>query len=40
MAEGFSRVQFTGEEVIELLDMDGDNGGLDDTFFSGSIAML
>ena len=40
MVEGFSRVQFTGEEVIELLDMDGNDGGLDDTLFSGSIAML
>lgn len=35
MAEGFSRVRFTGE-VIDLLDRDGEDGGLDDIFFPGS----
>ena len=29
MAEGFSRARFTGEEVIDLLDRDGEDGGLD-----------
>ena len=36
MAEGFSRARFTGEEVIDLLDMDGEDRGLDDIFFPGS----
>ena len=36
MAEGFSRARFTGEEVIDLLDRDGEDGGLDDIFFPGS----
>ncbi len=31
MAEGFSRVRFTGEQELDLLDLD---GGLDDTFYS------
>ena len=35
MAEGFSRARFTGE-VIDLLDRDGEDGGLDDIFFPGS----
>ena len=29
-------VRFTGEEVLQLLDEDGEDGGLDDTFFPGS----
>ena len=33
MAEGFSRACFTGEEVLDLLDRDGEDGGLDDIFF-------
>ncbi len=36
MAEGFSRVHLTGDEVLDLLDMDGDDGGMDDIFFPGS----
>ncbi len=35
MAEGFSRVRFTGEEILKLLDFDGEDGGLDDTLNSG-----
>ena len=27
---------FTGEEVLQLLDVDGEDGGLNDTFFPGS----
>ena len=29
-------LRFTGEEVLQLLDEDGEDGGLDDTFFPGS----
>ena len=36
MAEGCSRQLFTGEEVIALLDADGEDGGMDDAFFPGS----
>ena len=36
MAEGCSRQLFTGEEVIALLDVDGEDGGMDDAFFPGS----
>lgn len=36
MAECFSTPRFTGEEVIALLDTDGDDGGMDDIFFPGS----
>ncbi len=36
MAEGFSRVHLTGDEVLDLLDMDGDDGGMDEIFFPGS----
>ena len=35
MAESFSRARFTGEEVIDLLDRDGEDEGLDN-FFPGS----
>ena len=31
-----SRTRFTGEEVIQLLDPDGEDGGMEDTFFPGS----
>ena len=34
MAECFSRARFTGEEVIDLLDRDGEDRGLD--IFPGS----
>ena len=27
---------FTGEEVLSMLDVDGEDGGLEDTFFPGS----
>ncbi len=30
------RSLYTGEEVLLLLDEDGEDGGLDDTFFPGS----
>jgi len=30
------RAIFTGEEVISLLDMEGEDGGMDDIFFPGS----
>ncbi len=33
---GMSFRAFTGEEVLQLLDADGEDGGLDDTFFPGS----
>ncbi len=36
MAESFSRSHFTGEEVLAMLDEDGEDGGMDDTFFPGS----
>lgn len=36
MAECFSTPRFTGEEVIALLDTDGDDGGMDDIFFPRS----
>ena len=36
MAEGVCRSRFTGEEVIALLDVDGEDGGIEDVFFPGS----
>ncbi len=36
MAEGCSRQHFTGEEVLALLDMDGEDEAMDDSFFPGS----
>ena len=30
------RAIFTGEEVINMLDTDGEDGGMDDIFFPGS----
>ena len=30
------RAIFTGEEVISMLDTDGEDGGMDDIFFPGS----
>ena len=36
MAEGCSRTLYTGEAVVALLDIDGEDGGMDDTFFPGS----
>ena len=36
MAGSASRARFTGEEVVQLFDMDGEDGGLEDTFFPGS----
>ena len=36
MAQSFSTLCFTGEEVIAFLDTDGDDGGMDDMFFPGS----
>ncbi len=36
MAEGCFRQHLTGEEVLALLDMDGEDGCLDDSFFQGS----
>ena len=36
MAGSASRVRFTGEEVVQLFDLDGEDGGLEDTFFPGS----
>ena len=35
MAEGFSRARFMGEEVIDLLNRDGEDRGLD-IFLAGS----
>ena len=36
MDRSTSRTRFTGEEVIQLLDPDGEDGGIEDTFFPGS----
>ena len=36
MADSFERAVFTGEQVLGLLDEDGEDGGLDDMFFPGS----
>ena len=36
MAESFSRLRYTGDEVLALFDTEGEDGGLDDTFFPGS----
>ncbi len=36
MAEGCSRQHFTGEEVLALLDMDGEDEAMDGSFFPGS----
>ncbi len=36
MDEGCSRARFTAEEVLALLDEDGEDGGMEDYFFPGS----
>ena len=36
MATSSSRTRFSGEEVLALLDADGEDGGMEDTFFPGS----
>ena len=36
MEDSFVRAVFTGEQVLGLLDEDGEDGGLDDMFFPGS----
>ena len=36
MEAGSFRALFTGEEVLNLLDMEGEDGGIDDHFFPGS----
>ena len=36
MAESSFRAIFTGEEVLSLLDTEGEDGGVDDMFFPGS----
>ena len=36
MAESSIRAIFTGEEVLSLLDTEGEDGGEDDVFFPGS----
>ena len=36
METGSFRAVFTGEEVLNLLDMEGEDGGIDDHFFPGS----
>lgn len=36
MESGSSRVIFTGEEVLHLLDTEGEDGGMEDLFFPGS----
>ena len=36
MADSFGRTVFTGEQVLGLLDQDGEDGGLNDMFFPGS----
>ena len=35
-SQRFSRARFTGEEVVSLLDLEGEDGGLEDEFFPGS----
>ena len=36
MAESFSRLRYTGNEVLALFDAEGEDGGLEDTFSPGS----
>ena len=36
MAEMLSRVRYMGDEVLGLLDSDGEDGWMEDTFFPGS----
>ena len=36
MASSAFRRLFTGEEVVNLLDMEGEDAGIDDMFFPGS----
>ena len=36
MEDSLGRPVFTGEQVLGLLDKDGEDGGLDDMFFPGS----
>ena len=36
IAEALSRVRYTGDEVLGLLDLDGEDGGMEDIFFPGS----
>ena len=36
MEDSLGRPVFTGEQVLGLLDEDGEDGGLDDMFFPGS----
>ena len=40
MAGRGSRACFTEEEVVQLFDLDGEDGGLEDTFFPGSDEKL
>ena len=35
-SQRFSRARFTGEEVVSLLDLEGEDGGLEDEFLPGS----
>ena len=36
MAEGNTRTCYTGAEVLDLLDIDGEDGGVDEYCFDGS----
>ena len=36
MAEGNTRICYTGAEVLDLLDIDGEDGGFDEYCFDGS----
>ena len=36
MAEAISRILFTGEQVLDLLDSDVEDGEMDEVFFPGS----